>query len=233
MAMLVEDIVSFEATERSMVYEIFAAAYLQLPTRESIKGFLDFVTEFSRLYPIIEFTDFVALVVKRNEMIAGNENDDVLDVLRQEYYDHLFVPSSGNYVPPFESVVKNNSLWGAETLHCAECYDSLGFDPCQLDMFPPLKEVKIPDHIGYQLAFMAFMARGESQAETEEQAERWRSLQYQFLWEHLVSWLPGYADAVSRIGSPYYAGLAALLAKYVGTDITVLAESQRMRGDLT
>lgn len=60
-------------------------------------------------------------------------------------------------------------------------------------LFPPLKEACPLDHIGFELAFAAFLIRIEHETKEELNQSAWRKLQLQFLREHLLNWIPHYA----------------------------------------
>ncbi|SDF42189.1 TorD/DmsD family molecular chaperone [Sporolituus thermophilus] len=216
------------AGERSAIYEIFASTYTKLPTVESLRDFMIFTEEITKIIDSPISKRLAELAAERSAAAASSAS--ALQALQQEYYDHFFVPCSGKYVPPFESAIKYNTLWSEDAVHCAACYETLGFEPRSLEIFPPLKEVAVPDHIGFQLAFMAFLTKGESVAEAE--SEGWQGLQSQFLREHLLSWLPDYAAALAKTGGEFYAALTALLAEFTSLDAGRMANSRRVRGEV-
>lgn len=219
-----------DAAERSFVYEMFAGLYSNQPGRDDLNALLPFICEFAGQFPGEASTQLLEIITQDHEKVVMTKDDSWLDEMRQVYYDHLFVPSSGRYVPPFQSAVMSQTLWGQETVHCASCYEALGFEPARLNVFPPLKEIAVPDHVGYQLAFMAFLAKRESLCGNEAEAETWRNLQVQFCKEHLASWLPTYREAVERCGVLFYRSLAAVVAEFVCNDLTAL-ENRQTRGD--
>lgn len=217
------------AVDRSTIYEMLSSVYLKQPGKADIAAAIIFLGELQEIFPTTEGEQLYTFLTDRYEkLLAGNT--ELLNQLRQEYYDHFFVPSSGFYVPPFESAVMSNTLWGHETTHCAACYNEVNFNPLNLTLFPPYKDISIPDHIGFQLAFMAYLAKHESIG-GEEKTPLWRQLQLHFASEHL-SWLEHYSELLAKCGSPFYTALAQLTAKYVTADLSLLEQDQQRRGDL-
>lgn len=157
-----------------------------------------------------------------------------MENLRQEYYDCFFVPMSGKYVPPYESALRSYKpgkkkpygfLNGPEAAHVASCYAAVGFVPSKLDMFSPWKEIQFPDHIGFELAFMATLCDAEIRAFKTmgaEGSESWERLQVSFLKEHLHKWLGNFAYALHELAPGYYAQAAQVAEKWVLLDLEAL-----------
>ena len=108
----------------------------------------------------------------------------------------------------------------------------MGFDPFGLDIFPPLKEQRVPDHIGLQLAFLAFLAKMGAECGDEAGAGSWQNLELQFLQEHLMNWVPAYAKAVEKCGGSFYVALTVALTDFLATAVAALDHNQRKRGEL-
>ncbi len=213
---------------RSAIYEAFAAAYTTVPTSNTLAQLGELGGKLAEHFGERSYAALAAITAKRHQ----NSLDSSLEEITQEYYDLFFVPSSARYVPPFESAIISKVLWGRETVHCAECYKAVGFDPFGLDIFPPRKEQRVPDHIGFQLAFAAFLAKMGAECEDEAAASSWRNLELQFLQEHLKNWVPLYAKAVEKCGETFYVALTAALTHFLATAVTVLEHIQRKRGEL-
>ncbi len=219
-----------DAAERSFVYEMFAGLYSKEPSPNELAAFLLFARGYASQFPSEASLKLAEMITEQHEKVVMTKDESWLAELRQAYYDHLFVSSSGTYVPPYESAVMSKTLWGQEAIHCASCYEALDFDPTRLNVFPPLREIALPDHVGYQLAFMAFLAKRESQCEAGTEVESWRGLQVEFCRHHLASWLPVYSEAVERCGLPFYRSLATVVAQFVCDDLADL-ENREMRGE--
>lgn len=140
-----------------------------------------------------------------------------LERLRQDYYDCFFVPMSGKYVPPYESALRgyqqkpkpsfgkiNTSL----TVQIKQHYELTGFDPYRLEMFSPLKNIPLADHVGFELAYMTYLCRQEHEARKEarqDRAERWLEIQKEFMGDHLLRWIPGMTAALGTLEKGFYA----------------------------
>lgn len=106
-------------------------------------------------------------------------------------YTRLFEGPGRWQVPPYGSAwASDGRLMGPETLAVRSAYLDWQVVPTEMGRLPD-------DHISLELAFLAFL--GE-QAGTDDAAERARALRAQaaFLREHLLSWLPRFAEEVAR-----------------------------------
>ena len=219
-----------QAEKRSRIYTFFAGLFLQEPSPEK-------VPEQRRIIQaILGETDG-----------TGWDADGLPGSLCQEYFDCFFVPTSGKYVPPYESALREYSpdrprrfgkLSGPSACHVQQCWDETGFDPKELVFFEPLQENHFPDHIGLELAFMAFLCGKEEKAGTgmgprgEENANRWRNFQRGFLHEHLSKLSPPLAEAL-RVAAPgFFARVAEAVSKWVAADLAELASEKNGGNDL-
>jgi len=116
---------------------------------------------------------------------------------------HLF----GLNLFPFESIfLHEDSLPGtALTQDVATYYRLAGFDPEAY--------TESPDHIGIELALLAFLSGAESDAHEDDQRQhiqRIQDIQRRFLDDHLLPWLLPLVQAIQRQQQPFYAALATL-----------------------
>lgn len=145
------------------------------------------------------------------------QEDPDLTGLTQEYYDLFFVPVSGRFVPPFESAIRGavrqaggptkfGSYWGDTTVKLADLYERTRFHPERLAVFEPLRQLNLPDHVGLELSFMAYLCRLEAkQLERGLSAKLIRKIQTNFLQEHLRGWLGLWVNDLERVQqSGYY-----------------------------
>lgn len=174
--------------------------------------------------------------ISQDEVRAGipEGNDAFIERLRQDYYDCFFVPMSGRYVPPYESALLNYSagerkpfgtLNSTETSHVAAYYNAVGFKPQLLHVFEPLKEIQLPDHIGFELAFMAMLCAAEQTAWNKDrpvEALKWQVFELHFLREHLSQWVNNFAGALQDIAHGYFALAARAAENWVISDLTEL-----------
>ncbi|HYF79700.1 MAG TPA: molecular chaperone TorD family protein [Symbiobacteriaceae bacterium] len=197
---------------RLQVYELLASCVLSEPTGDSLAAA---GTLFSHLLP--------ALQLPVPDLAA----------VQQEYYDRLFVPMSGRYVPPFESAIRGRTvrkggrpgygpLMGPAACEVGAAYAAVGFDPAVLTMYEPIRGLRMPDFLGFELAFMAFLVKEQAAAEASgatEQAQRWHSLQRQFLEEHLTGWTADLATLAGEAGPGFYAELYQAIHAWATSDL--------------
>lgn len=233
------------AIARAALYEVFASCYLQLPTIETIGKISELLKEASAIFPEIDFQDLIKEADTRQMMVK--EDTSKIEALQQQYYDHFFVASAPCYIPPFESSVrgikkeknkkgkltwKYNSLWGNTTYDTAACYETVGFQPQKLNVYEALKKCKVPDHIGYELAFMAYLCDYEGKETLkmqealeeeitllEKNAKGWNSLQKQFLEGHLSQFIDSYYEVAEEKASPYYLALIKVVQTFIQRDL--------------
>ena len=224
------DKIQIKPSERAILYEMFASLFLQTPTKEKIEGLPSIFEEISEILPMIDLKSFEASIKELRDF-------------KQEYYDHFFVPSTKNYIPPYESAVidatiksgdkkkkwKYGSLWTNSTYHVSMCYEAVGFNPFELQIEEGLKASKVPDHIGFELAFMGYLSLQEASYEeipledrTKEDIEninKWDKLQEQFLKEHLQKFVSLYYEIAKEKFNPFYLQLLNILNSYIELDL--------------
>jgi TorA maturation chaperone TorD len=158
---------------------------------------------------------------------AAESQVSLIDNLAADHYQ-LF----GLNVFPFESVFLDaeGRMGGPSTQVVTDFYRISGF--------PNNRHGESPDHIGLELAFLAFLCAAEADAWEDERllsARRLRRIQYRFLDEHLLRWLPGFLQAVRRQGFPFFSELTELAFELacehyydIGTEMVVRGEPFRL-----
>ncbi len=199
---------------RAEIYSFLAAVFLQEPDPRTLPKQLQ-VLRLEAGYPL-------------------NDREALADEVRQQYFDCFFVPMSAAYTPPFESALLDYAankrfgpLSGPAAHAVASLYEAVGFEPSALDTFAPLKEIAMPDHIGLELAFMAFLALQEEAARgrgEEPAARKWAVWQKDFLAHHLACWLPQLSAALAERQANFYAAAAAYAAAWVKVDLEELED---------
>lgn len=203
-----------EAGARAKVYEFLASIFLKEPSQEVFQVLKNYAG-------MKNDSETLALF----EHIAGH--DPELANLRQEYYDIFFVPVSGRFIPPFESTIhralrptnqkaKFGDFWGDKTMDVAALFEKMQFHPEQLPVFEPLRQLNIPDHVGFELSFMAYLCHlEETRSKKGMGVENIRRLETEFLDQHLNCWLPQFVDDLSQISqSGYYLHFAKLASDF-------------------
>lgn len=208
-----------EAEDRQKIYALLASVFLQNPTAERL----------------------ARQRASLGAMIDGGLNRDALlsdvETVEQSYFDCFFVPTSGCYVPPYESALRPYSkdkktfgqLNGASTAHILKCWRETGFDPDTLSLYEPLEQNCLPDHIGLELAFMMFLCAAEHSALLSGAADRaaaWRTYQAGFLADHLRIAGMRFAEALQDRASGYYVQAAAAAAAWIEADFTALDQKK-------
>ncbi len=85
-----------------------------------------------------------------------------------------------------------------------------------------------PDHLAVLLATYAAIADREAAEAEPARALLWREARKALLWEHLVSWLPGYLVKLQQIASDPYQAWGALLADALLTEVKDLGPQERL-----
>jgi TorA maturation chaperone TorD len=129
------------------------------------------------------------------------------EAVRQEFMDLFKVPL-GRYVPPYEAVHRDSRLvdgvptrgllMGPSSVDVRRLYQAAGAD---------LRLPELPDHIGVELAFLAFLCEEEEAARSagdDAAADNYRAYQRGFLTEHVLEWVPSYCEIVHQHATTSY-----------------------------
>lgn len=208
--------------ERAKAYEFLAGIFLKEPTHETLNGLKEWAKtgEEVQLFSLIERLEI---------------QDPELKDLKQEYYDLFFVPVSGRFTPPFESAIRGairqdgqktkfGAFWGEETIQIAAQYERMEFNPHLLSSFEPLRQLNLPDHIGDELAYMAYLCRLEAERQRVNQTvEALQTLEKEFLRAHLLKWLPDFVEDLLKVSqSGFYLYFAEMARDLCQDELTVL-----------
>lgn len=206
-----------EPAKRQKIYGMLAGAFLQVPTIESL----------SQQKEVLGF------------LLRDRIEWDVLmsDVgaVEQAFYDSFFVPTSGHYVPPYESALLSyvesgkrfGKLNGPSATHIAHCWKETGFSIDSFPVYEPLRQSYMPDHVGLQLAFMAFLCGAEASGGEQVTSRKWRRYRQGFLEDHLHKAVNAFVEAMEEIAQGYYAVLASFAAAWVEADLTMLVAENK------
>lgn len=113
---------------------------------------------------------------------------------------------------------KYNQYPGELSYNVKMAYKSVGFNPMDMNIIWKLKHEKKMDHIGFELAFMAFLCISESEAKEEVKC-KWNRLQTQFLKKYLLEFVDIYWEISKEKAKPFYASLAEVLKDYINWDL--------------
>ncbi|MEJ2707461.1 MAG: molecular chaperone TorD family protein [Anaerolineales bacterium] len=161
------------------VFRVVASLYLQEPSIELERPIKQYLAPYNRL---------------ANNLLRN----DNLEILRQEYADLFFVPVSGRYLPPFESVQRKKRLWGPVTHKVAEIYQACHFKLQEVPASPLWQAQFVPDHIGYELAFVEALLQSRKAAPSSEACRELDETVQQFWRRHLSPWITSYGRELAN-----------------------------------
>ena len=148
-------------------------------------------------------------------MLQVGETD--IESLRGDYYDLFFVPVSGRYLPPYESVQREECLWGTLTHKVDAIYRATGFDFRELEVDSHWLAQGIPDHIGFEMAFVSALLCSQVEGPPEETGSLAETTDY-FVQHHLGHWAADYGRKVARQAKTVlYQGLGLLTEQEIGS----------------
>ncbi|WP_048600442.1 TorD/DmsD family molecular chaperone [Rubeoparvulum massiliense] len=150
-----------------------------------------------------------------------NANEEELPTLvtkEQEEFQRLFIGPGPLQAPPWESVYtsKEGNLFDRATLEVRAIYLEQGYQFTRYQHEPD-------DHLALELEFMAKMI--EQWLQLEDEVERSISLHVQrdFLKQHLINWVPQFAQRIEKLSkSQFYQGFAHLLQQFLIIDLELL-----------
>ncbi|NMA70081.1 MAG: molecular chaperone TorD family protein [Desulfitobacterium sp.] len=220
------------AWERAKIYELLSGVFLKEPSPEIFSLLKKWGTTLDN-----------PQIIRTMEKIQ--ENDPELEELTQEYYDLFFVPVSGIFVPPFEAAIRGaqrekgrktkfGSYWRQTTVALSHLYEQIGFVTQDLQMFEPLKAMRIPDHIGLELSAMAYLCRVEARRYQEGQnSEPIQYLERILLEEHLNQWLDLFVEDLKEVDrTGFYTAFASLAAEFCRLEGAELSDTKLLLNSL-
>jgi TorA maturation chaperone TorD len=111
---------------------------------------------------------------------------------------------------------------GAEGMLGGEARDRIAGFWRALGEAPPAE----PDHLALMLALHARI--GELEAADPRRSGAWRHARRAHLWEHLLSWLPGFLEKLGELADPFYARWASLLGEALREEAERLGGPERL-----
>lgn len=203
------------AEARANIYRFLAQLYSAPPTAELLTWMAG--EDFKQHVETVFGTAGAALI----GALAGPLNPEAV---RLEY-DALFRVPGERYLCPYESVyrgrrvvkgrVVDGTVWGSATAEVERLYALAGARPAQ-------KAGELPDFIGLELLFMAYLCDQEAEAwaaGNRDLAGRYLALQRDFLVNHLSRWADGLCDEiVAKAELDFYVGLARLTQAFLAAD---------------
>ncbi len=116
----------------------------------------------------------------------------------ENYINSIYSYVPNRYVPPYASIYldRERTLWGSISKETLKYYNALELDfNSNTSSYP---QVKAPDHIGVEFAFMAELLNASNSSDAI-------NLATEFLNRHLLQWVPNYLeDLRKKLSSPYW-----------------------------
>lgn len=191
-----------EAESRSYVYGFLSLVYRQEPTRE-------FLAQIRRPEFVSALNE---LGLELDEAFCRSSEEELLEELTVEY-TRLFL-GPGKHISPHESVHREGEglLWGDSTAKVKAFIESSG-----LKYASDFKG--IPDHISVELEFMHRLLKEEVEAREKNDPGKLKKLLYlkkRFVDEHLLEWIPRFADKIAKETKlNFYRKIAILTKEFI------------------
>lgn len=139
------------------------------------------------------------------------DTDEKQIVELQEDYARIFRGVRVEYgpPPPYESVYRSGIVMSNLASEVLVLYHNAGLD---------VRGGEPPDHIGFELAFMAYLCKKEEEyrnAGDLNNAANLVTLQDDFLSDHVLEWVPQFCTRVLGYDSVFYAAVADLTLNWL------------------
>ena len=214
-------VVASLAEGRGGVYRALATLYLEPPSAELVCGLLSL----SKWSEMVELLDGPAVACLRR--YASGFHGDISDL--QQEFQELFLVPLGRYVTPYESVYRDERIIGEARVR------GLLMGPSTLAVISEYREggahvpsdfAELPDHIGVELTFIAFLCGREQEAWQEgdpTRAQQTLEREQHFLEGHLLQWVPALSRRTAENAtSDFYRGIGLLTEEFIRADAAML-----------
>ena len=210
-----------EITAREQLYQFLASLFLKEPSREWVEGLIVTTPHLKELFAEeVSFEEWDQWI---DRFLQGEIK---IEDIQQDFYDFFFVPTSGRYSPAVESIVLHNKMWGETEVDLAERFQQAKFNPESLDIYLPIKQLGMSDHLGYELAYMAHLCNMETHSEMEIR-QRIRGEEIEMLEDHLIPFINRYIDGfLPAADGSLYAVFAQLIQKFIEIDRQMILTSE-------
>jgi TorA maturation chaperone TorD len=206
---------------RAEVYRFFATLFLNQPTQEILDGVLSDqgASALEALFPDDPSVGRFRELVEDYRNGNNKAEEFLLD------YESMFRVPGEAYIHPYESVYRHESypeegvkkamVYGVWAQEVAKLYEAEGLAP--IEGF-----TELPDHLGVELEFMAFLCHRAAEAVASgdnKDAEIFGSKQREFLQKHLLSWSEKCLMKMKeKASTPLYLYLANLLKSFLAEE---------------
>ena len=201
---------------RSAVYGFFSQAFIRGPSQQFLKALIsdEGTANLREIFPDAAYQQELAQVRLDAREGRLTLEEAVLD------FEALFRVPGSRYLSPYESVYRSKTasgwgcLCGPETAAVERLYLKEGLGPS--DEF-----AELPDHVGVELEFMAFLglkAVEAMQAGDAATAQDYHHQQYCFFMEHVGPWVGLLAE---RLTSQAQTSLYRFLGNFLNQFLTL------------
>lgn len=215
---------------RSRAYDFLSSLYLEPPSEALLSALLS--SEFrAALAAMAEAAGgAVPEVAKGTALIR-----DCMDELRERPAEEALTSLSSAFTslfrglkpqrsppPPYESVYTEGRVMGVAVSDVTRTYASAGLE---------VKSSEAADHLGIELAFMAYLCSKEAEARLsgdDEGAARLALEELRFLERHLLNWVPRFCEVAepycrrAGLGGKFYSGVLLLTKGFLKLDSKIL-----------
>ncbi|MFQ5909825.1 MAG: molecular chaperone [Thermoplasmata archaeon] len=220
-----------QAKARVKIYRLLSRIYLKPidPTLTDLLGTREYGLSL-RLQPLGEVSgqiiDGFSEIGESLRKIQGDDPKESHTVLSATF-TKLFrgVKRTTSPPPPYESLYRSGAetVFGGESLQVRQEYRRFGLTMAQEYGGEP------PDHISFELDFMAYLCSLEADAwskENPQEASRLLKAQKRFLEEHLLRWIPKFCSNIRKADKTgLYKGFADLTEGWVHLDLQQIQQS--------
>ena len=117
--------------------------------------------------------------------------DDSHREIKEDYNALFLVPLPPKYLPPFESAQRQGRLGGHLSRQIGSIYAAAGFDPQGLSVDAHWLSQPLPDHLGFELAFLGAVIL---HAQEGPLARVFLEMAQAFHHEHVRPWIERYGQ---------------------------------------
>ncbi len=207
------------------MYQLFQNIFGNEPNAELYQALMDETTkdvlEIFRTSGHPGFDKGIGHLSRLGKYFNG-DTDKALERLSSEY-THLLIGPNKLPAPPWESVYlsKEHLLFQESTLKVRQAYLKHNFIPAE---YPHVAD----DHLALELDFMANLSKMTEEACAGQDNSRVLELlqeQKSFLTEHLLAWVPEFADRIQKSPTMYlYPAMAKMLNEFLHIHLEVIEE---------
>jgi ferredoxin len=189
-------VTAIDVETRACLYQILAEVLLEPPEWMSESGERWLLTRLCKsLADFEENPDFGNAELH----LSSIPSEDV--ATRRERHRILFHSGRQKPLPLSESLMRDGCLVGPITFTVKSIYEVTGLH---------VAEAELPDHVSVELAFLAYLAKNETQSVGD--SRQWRTARRLFIEQHAGKWISELGELLVDTGDLVYAPIGYLLS---------------------